>query len=75
MKPLSPDKRAGLSVTGLLLIVFAIGLGFASYRTNGVPTWPMPSDELALVAVSATAAIIGFGCIMKGTEPSSNLRK
>ncbi len=75
MKPLTPDKRAGLSVTGLLLMILAVALGAASYKLNGLPELPMKSDEATILGSAVFAALAGFACLLKGTEASPRVRK
>jgi hypothetical protein len=75
MKPLSPDKRAGLSVTGLLLVLLAVVLCAASCKVNGLPQWPLRADEVSYFAGAVMAGLLGVVCMFMGTEESSKARK
>jgi hypothetical protein len=68
---LTPDQKAGLSVTGLLLVIVAMGLGIAGYCLYGVPQWPMPQSEMAYAFGAAAAAFVGVCCLYKGTDATS----
>jgi hypothetical protein len=65
---LTPDQRVGLNVTGLLLVALGVILGVISYRQFGIPHWPLPSDELPWTLGAALSAIVGLGCLYRGTD-------
>ena len=75
MKPLTPDRRSGLAVTGLLLFMLAIALVAAAYKLHGIPQWPLKETEAGWLGGAALAALGGFGCLMMGTDVSTSPRK
>ncbi len=74
MKRMTPDTRAGLSVTGILLLILGVALGVISLKTNGMPNLPMPNQEVTMLGIAGAACLLGLGCLLKGTEPQ-NIRK
>ena len=75
MKPMTPDRRAGLSVTGILLLLLAFALGAASVKFFGVPSWPLRDQEAPFLGSAGASALAGFICLLKGTEAASGVRK
>jgi hypothetical protein len=67
-RQLTPDQRAGLSVTGLLLLAFGAALAYFCYRMYGLPVPPMEKFEVYLAGISGVTAFVGLACMYKATD-------